>query len=401
MDIFGLTMTFVPMPKILFISHDATRTGAPIVFLHQLKWLRENTNIEMCFLLLDGGPLIPDFEALGTTWLWKVSSPPLTFSQRVVNRATGLFRKTPSHREIVLKELDGAQFDLVYSNTVASHEVGLLLKKRWNKPWISHVHEMPFSIRSFYANSMRAEVLEGIDRMISVSKACKRLLEENFDLKNTAVDLVYECVPTSQMKKPLRSIEDVRKAWGLTNEFVVGGSGVMSWRKGIDLFIEISRIIHHSPLSKDIRFVWVGAIKKDIVEGYRYECMQLGITPSIIFTDATSDPASYFQAFDAFALTSREDPFPLVALEAAALKKPIICFENSGGIPELIERQGGAVIPYLDIQAFANQIQEWASDRNGASTIGEGAYQEVQRYDVKEVAPQVQDIITTVLQKNG
>lgn len=389
-------MTFVPMPKILFISHDATRTGAPIVFLHQLKWLRENTGIEMCFLLLDGGPLIAEFEALGTTWLWKVSTPPLTFSQRVINRATGLFKKTSSHRDLILKEMDEAQFDMVYTNTVASHEVGLLLKKRWNKPWISHVHEMPFSIRSFYANSLREEVISGIDRIISVSSACKRLLEENFDLKNTPVDLVYECVPTSEMKKPLRSREDVRNSWGITNEFVVGGSGVMSWRKGIDLFIEISRIID---ASTNVKFVWVGAIKKDVVEGYRYECMQLGITPSIIFTDATSDPASYFQAFDAFALTSREDPFPLVALEAAALKKPIICFENSGGIPELIEHQGGAVVPYLDIQSFANQITLWASDKTNASIIGAAAYQEVQRYDVKNVAPQIHEIIMSVMNR--
>ena len=396
MDIFGLAMTFVPMPKILFISHDATRTGAPIVFLHQLKWLRENTGIEMCFLLLDGGPLIAEFEALGTTWLWKVSTPPLTFSQRVINRATGLFKKTSSHRDLILKEMDEAQFDMVYTNTVASHEVGLLLKKRWNKPWISHVHEMPFSIRSFYANSLREEVISGIDRIISVSSACKRLLEENFDLKNTPVDLVYECVPTSEMKKPLRSREDVRNSWGITNEFVVGGSGVMSWRKGIDLFIEISRIID---ASTNVKFVWVGAIKKDVVEGYRYECMQLGITPSIIFTDATSDPASYFQAFDAFALTSREDPFPLVALEAAALKKPIICFENSGGIPELIEHKGGAVVPYLDIQSFANQITLWASDKTNASIIGAAAYQEVQRYDVKNVAPQIHEIIMSVMNR--
>lgn len=396
MDIFGLAMTFVPMPKILFISHDATRTGAPIVFLHQLKWLRENTGIEMCFLLLDGGPLIAEFEALGTTWLWKVSTPPLTFSQRVINRATGLFKKTSSHRDLILKEMDEAQFDMVYTNTVASHEVGLLLKKRWNKPWISHVHEMPFSIRSFYANSLREEVISGIDRIISVSSACKRLLEDNFDLKNTPVDLVYECVPTSEIKKPLRSREDVRNSWGITNEFVVGGSGVMSWRKGIDLFIEISRIID---ASTNVKFVWVGAIKKDVVEGYRYECMQLGITPSIIFTDATSDPASYFQAFDAFALTSREDPFPLVALEAAALKKPIICFENSGGIPELIEHQGGAVVPYLDIQSFANQITLWASDKTNASIIGAAAYQEVQRYDVKNVAPQIHEIIMSVMNR--
>jgi glycosyltransferase involved in cell wall biosynthesis len=393
MDIFGIAMTFVPMPKILFISHDATRTGAPIVFLHQLKWLRENTNIEMCFLLLDNGPLIPDFEALGRTWLWKVSSPPPTFSQRVINRATGLFKKTPSHRDIVLKELDSAQFDMIYSNTVASHEVAARLKKILKTPWISHIHEMPYSIEVFYKKAMTNEILSLIDHVVIVSQASRKLLLENYPVKENQLKLIYECVPTNTNQVRSLTVEEVKEKWNAKDHFIVGGSGVMSWRKGIDLFINLSRVTANMSQGKKIKFVWVGELKNDVVQGYLYECQRLGVEPAIVFTGATSQPNNYFQAFDIFTLTSREDPFPLVCLEAAALGKPVLCFEDSGGIPELINNGGGSIIPYLNLEAFATEILKYANEPILHQSCSEKAKLAVDKYDVKEVAPHILSLI--------
>ena len=51
------------MPKrVLFISHDATRTGAPMILLHLLRWLRANTELSFDVLLRDGGELAGEFE---------------------------------------------------------------------------------------------------------------------------------------------------------------------------------------------------------------------------------------------------------------------------------------------------------------------------------------------------
>jgi hypothetical protein len=57
-------MTLEDRNKILFVGHRADRTGAPILLLHLLRWLRENT--ELCFelLLLKGGDLEPEFRKL-------------------------------------------------------------------------------------------------------------------------------------------------------------------------------------------------------------------------------------------------------------------------------------------------------------------------------------------------
>ena len=49
------------MGKVLFVGHDATRTGAPFVLLHLLRWLKTNTSVDFRLLLLGGGELVPEF----------------------------------------------------------------------------------------------------------------------------------------------------------------------------------------------------------------------------------------------------------------------------------------------------------------------------------------------------
>ncbi len=56
--------------KVLFISHDASRTGAPIVLLHLLKWVKYNTDVEFLILLKDGVELEDRFRVLGETNIW-------------------------------------------------------------------------------------------------------------------------------------------------------------------------------------------------------------------------------------------------------------------------------------------------------------------------------------------
>src|ERR1700704_1052659 len=42
--------------RVLFIGHEATRTGAPLMLLHLLRWLRDNTDIDFDLLIRSDGP---------------------------------------------------------------------------------------------------------------------------------------------------------------------------------------------------------------------------------------------------------------------------------------------------------------------------------------------------------
>jgi glycosyltransferase involved in cell wall biosynthesis len=66
--------------------------------------------------------------------------------------------------------------------------------------------------------------------------------------------------------------------------------------------------------------------------------------------------------YDVFALTSREDCFPLVCLTAAELGTPVVCFDT-GGIPEMLARcDGGRTVPYPDVVAMADAVAAIATE---------------------------------------
>ena len=67
---------------------------------------------------------------------------------------------------------------------------------------------------------------------------------------------------------------------------------------------------------------------------------------------AAADTAPYFLAADVFALTSREDPCPLVNFEAMESGLAVVAFQGAGGAPEVLG-DGGVCVPYIDVDAMA------------------------------------------------
>ena len=73
-----------PRGNVLFISHDASLTGAPLVLLNLLRWLKRNRPFGLRILVgTSNGHLFPEFEAIG-----RVSSfaPANTLVNRVLRR---------------------------------------------------------------------------------------------------------------------------------------------------------------------------------------------------------------------------------------------------------------------------------------------------------------------------
>ena len=78
--------------SILFIGHDASRTGAPIFLLSFLRWFREHREAPFRILIKGQGALVPDFESVGPVDLFE---PDPTLAQRVLRKLR--IRKTVSN----------------------------------------------------------------------------------------------------------------------------------------------------------------------------------------------------------------------------------------------------------------------------------------------------------------
>ncbi|RYG63643.1 glycosyltransferase, partial [bacterium] len=146
--------------------------------------------------------------------------------------------------------------------------------------------------------------------------------------------------------------------------FLVGGCGTMEWRKGSDWWAYLAS------QTRGAHFVWLGGQKNSFSRQIDFDLRRLNPGHQVHFMTPTTNPAPFFAGLDAFALTSREDPFPLVAIEAAAQSVPVLCFERAGGMVELVGDDAGYVAPYGDVTAMAREIEGWIEKPERRQQLG-------------------------------
>jgi glycosyltransferase involved in cell wall biosynthesis len=124
-----------------------------------------------------------------------------------------------------------------------------------------------------------------------------------------------------------------------------------------------------------IEFVWKGISPDSLfLKQIELELRKLGLEKKITFLEQNNDTASFFMQIDLFLSLSREDPYPLVVLEAARYKIPSLCFEESGGAPEFVEKDAGSVIPFLNLNRLSEEIIMYFHNEKLRKEKGERAY---------------------------
>ena len=132
--------------------------------------------------------------------------------------------------------------------------------------------------------------------------------------------------------------------------------GTLGWRKGSDLFLKVCNRLKSEG---NFKFIWIGVNKKSqSYNEFIYEANKYDLEDKLITISTAEDINKYYELLDLFLMTSREDPFPLVNLEAASFGVPIICFEGSGGSEEFVEENTGFIVPYGDTSKMSQKALE-------------------------------------------
>ncbi|MFV8440720.1 glycosyltransferase family 4 protein [Flavobacterium sp. LB2P44] len=349
------------MKKILFISNTASRTGAPYVLLLFLKWLkRENKNLQIDIIFLEGGDLLEDFKAF--------TSVSYNYSDVLIKKAflpklySYLFRKIMkkgSRKEVFIKNIARKNYDIIYANTIVSVAFGTAVKKRSNNnpKLIAHIHELNTAIKGCLPNFQ--EYVPYVDQFISVSKLVMENLNINWKVNPNINHLFYAF---SDKVAPNDGATEQKKEGYSKKVFEVGASGLVFWRKGDDLFIQVANYIKTRYPEIEIKFTWVGQISYLQRLSIEADLEKTNLNDTVFFVGEQKNPEVYFQKFDVFLMPSREDPFPLVCIEVGKMGVPIICFEKATGTAEILANGGGFVVPYLDCVAMAEKIISYYYD---------------------------------------
>jgi glycosyltransferase involved in cell wall biosynthesis len=383
--------------KILFISHDSSLTGAPVLLLNLLRLLAHSDLYEISILLYRGGPLENEFRKIAPTFVLKSAkyAKQKTLVLRWVNYLVYQTKKS------TLKNWIG-DVDLILNNTIA---LGPLIDtlRRLHKPIITYIHEMQSVIDAFDKKKDGSRlVIQFSDDFIVPAKVVADNLINKYEISPGRIFHLNSFIQRPPDILPSRSSfrNSFFKMHGIPeNRFYVVGMGTATYRKGVDIFIETCKEATKS--DKSLYFVWIGDFEDDDT---RAKCMslvsQFDIHSFIKFTGQIKHSIFALLPFDLFILTSREDPYPLVIIEAAYVKLPAICFKNSGGAAEFISRDCGWIVSDFSATALAMEIIEVKNNPEKLRERGLSAFRKgIDLHSNEElVRDQFEKIVEKVLQ---
>lgn len=347
-------MTKMP-PRILFLCHSASRNGATILLLHLIQWLRPRVDWEIEVLVNGRGPLVNEFRSIVRTNVLRNPASLLGSIPEVWRNGLQRFIE----RRYLDAVLMGRRFDLVYANTSAAWPQVLSLRER-APALLWHIHELEYVLRLSMGKARINQTFPLASRFVATSKAVFDVLSGECNVPREKIDVIYGSVPFLQLGQEERRSRRQRILAKLNwpdDVFVVGGCGTLGWRKGTDLFLQVAHAVARQTGYEKVRFLWVGGEaegQESLV--FAHDAQALKLADRTFRIPTTADASEFYDAMDVFALTSREDPFPLVMLEAAASSLPIVCFADTGGGPEFVGEDAGLTAPYADTAVFAAHI---------------------------------------------
>ena len=332
------------LPTVLIVNHEGSRTGAPIVGYNLAKHLMPSHNVITLFL--GPGPMIDACRMLGSA---TIDASVQRYAPQIVDL---LIAEVCAFRDI----------DYAIVNSIESRAVLKPLVQR-NVPTVSLIHEFASYTRP--AHAFREAVFWSTRTVFSSSLTLRNAVAANPDFERARFDVVpqgmCELPPdTSPATMPKGKAKRIERR---PSEFVIIGAGVVQLRKGIDLFIDCAaRIVQRAP-ELQCRFVWIGkGFDPEADAAYSVyladQIERAGLDDRLSFMGEVTDLLTVFEQADLFMLTSRLDPLPNVAIDALTVGLPVMCFEETTGIAEILEANGlgdSCVAGYLDTADMADK----------------------------------------------
>ena len=121
---------------------------------------------------------------------------------------------------------------------------------------------------------------------------------------------------------------------------------------------------------------------------------QKNLTQTLQFKGQTNEVAAVLLQSRILLLTSVQECFPMVILEAAAAGVPVISYDCPTGPRNIITNEiNGFLIPFGDQHAFVNRLEQLAENQQLLDTLGKNAFQEATNY----ILPKVMDLWNTAI----
>lgn len=250
--------------------------------------------------------------------------------------------------------------------------------------WVAQFYKIPALISVMHelktmSSSGRQMVIAGLGRknmlFAGVSNAVRDDLRKSLwsEPKDRIVTL-YNVIDIDLTEPQLLSKTEARKALHLADDdFVFGNIARLAPNKDQENLIHAFSLI--KPYCPKAKLIIIG--DGELEARLKEQVKTLGLSNDVIFTGFLANGFRYMKAFDCFVLSSTQEAFGRVLLEAMIARLPIIA-TRVNGIPEVVANVGTLVEP-KDPIVFSTAMKEvYALSTQEREQLGEIAYQHAQ-----------------------
>jgi hypothetical protein len=281
-----------------------------------------------------------------------------------------------------ISELTAGVPDIIFGNTIVSAKAYELLSA-FGRPIVTRIAELGSSVDRYATPDIQASLIRHSASFVAVSNPVADMLRTRFGVPDDQINIINGAIESTETTLdiqrraalPIQSTALARDISGQTaiNDLpILWGCGSISHRKGADLFLHVAEALLAQGIT-GFRAFWAGHPEDDLVRDLFLAKERSPARNHVTYLGTVDAPARLMAPGDIFLMTSREDPFPLVCLEAAERGVPTICFPGTGGIPDFAAAGGGIVTSIATAQAMAHCLTPLMADRRARVTAGERA----------------------------
>lgn len=346
-------------PCVLIMLHEASRTGAPILGWNLAQKLSSSHDVVVYFK--KGGELREAFEHIQCTVIEQphedhiLKEDVFTLSQKLADTLKPDF--------VITNSADTREYipGLVASGVgVVSliHEFSVYVRPR-NSAYdiLAWAHQVVFPAHVVYS---------------SFAEEYPYLAHRNYNILPQGVPALPQGIEASFGSEVYS--EEIRtrlRPRGHENSMLIVGMGRIQFRKGTDLFVMAAQAAMRAQPDAQLRFVWIGG-GLDPNDTHEFPSVltdllsKTGLGDRFEVIGEVENMDEVYRQADILALTSRLDPMPNTAIEAMTNGIPVVSFNQSSGISELLLKESKTahlVVDNLDVSAMGSRILELYANR--------------------------------------
>jgi L-malate glycosyltransferase len=260
------------------------------------------------------------------------------------------------------KVIDRHSPDVIETHAVKSHVLVRLQPSRKAK-WVAFHHgDTNQDLKMRLYNRLSPWALRGADQVVTV---CQPFAEE----------LAKSGVPRKKISVVPNAIEAAIETNRVARPGSILSIGRLSAEKGHRYLIEALASVRtkYPGIQATLTLVGDGPERTNLEQ----QVSKLELTDQVVFTGHRADTAQFYSGAEVFALPSLSEGSPLVLLEAALARTPIVA-TSVGGVPETVSHERSALlVPAEQPEALGEAISRLLTNRELAFRLAANAYTDV------------------------